>query len=231
MNEYTEVADNFQHDVANHEMTVLHSDGLYRHLRFHNPDRFSDWFDLITWPGNLAVKGGHGGFMFARQDDMFGFFRRNGNQRGINPGYWAEKMPDCGRAVKEYSEGALRATLEPHLTKWEREQFPPQLAEYEEANARYHALSPEAQRLTRKPVKPRSFRELVAEYDEDDELADEAGARRMLGELETAEVVSDTWEWDLKDWDYHYLWSCHAIVWGIRQYDDSQVLADAAGAR
>ncbi|MBM0203233.1 hypothetical protein JNW90_09015 [Micromonospora sp. STR1s_5] len=43
----------------------------------------------------------------------------------------------------------------------------------------------------------------------------------MLGELETAGVVSDTFEWDLTDWDWQYLWCCHAIVSAVALYDTS----------
>ena len=56
----------FLPDVAEHKLTVLHDEGLYRHLRFQKPGTGFYWFDLITWPGNLAFKGDMGGFMFAR---------------------------------------------------------------------------------------------------------------------------------------------------------------------
>src|SRR5580692_6155935 len=94
----SDVAECFQRDTANHEMTVLHDDGLYRHLRFMQviTDELTGkqsrssfyWFDLVTWPGNLVINGDMETFAFARSDDMFGFFRGD----RINPGYWAEKV-------------------------------------------------------------------------------------------------------------------------------------------
>jgi hypothetical protein len=52
-----EAADAFARNVANHIKNVLHDDGLYRHLRFARPDRSASWFDIVTWPGSLAVRG------------------------------------------------------------------------------------------------------------------------------------------------------------------------------
>jgi hypothetical protein len=31
----------------------------------------------------------------------------------------------------------------------------------------------------------------------------------------------DVWEWRLRNYDWWFLWSLHAIVWGIGQYDAS----------
>jgi hypothetical protein len=30
---------------------------------------------------------------------------------------------------------------------------------------------------------------------------------------------ADGWDWDLHDWEWSFLWACHAIAWGISQYD------------
>jgi hypothetical protein len=88
----------FLADVTEHEMTVLHDDRLYRHVRFQKPGTGFSWFDLITWPGNLAFRGDMGGFMFTRIQDMFEFFRGP----TINPDYWAEKLPGGRESVKAY---------------------------------------------------------------------------------------------------------------------------------
>ena len=216
-----DAADSFVRDAANHQMTVLHDDGLYRHLRFAAPDHGFSWFELITWPGALAIRGDHGGHTFARTDDMFTFFRRNGNTRGINPGYWAEKLPDGGRSVQVYSEDVLRAELDSHLAEY-AEAYPRLKSDYATAKEAYDGLPRTEQWQKPEPVEPKSpaeIQETIADYDADGALSYESGAREMLAGLERAGVVSDTWEWDLSDWDYHYLWCCHAIVWGIAQYD------------
>lgn len=68
----------FLQDVADHKMTVVMDNGVYRHLRFANSDSklaFNQWFDIVTWPGFLAYSGDMGCFVFSRLKDMFEFFR------------------------------------------------------------------------------------------------------------------------------------------------------------
>lgn len=211
------MAKRFAADAADHELVVLHDDGLYRHLRFRSPESGFSWFDLVTWPGNLAIKGDHGGFIFCRLEDMFQFFRG----KNINPGYWAEKLPDGGRSVREYSEDVLKSLIEEYLPDY-AEQYPERLIAYFAAKAEWKALPYHQIVTTQPPVEPKSvdeIRELIAEYDDNGDLGHIEGARELLRELERAGVVSDTWEWDLNDWDFHFLWCCHAIVWGIAQDD------------
>lgn len=38
----------------------------------------------------------------------------------------------------------------------------------------------------------------------------------------------DSWEWDFRDFTYRFLWCCHAIRWGIEQYDNARDEASAA---
>lgn len=103
----------FQADTAKHAMTVLHDDGLYRHLRFRRPDTSIYWFDVITWPGNLTIRGDMGTFVFTRLDDMFEFFRSG---TGINPGYWGEKVT-AGETTR-YDEEYARHTAAEYLEEW-----------------------------------------------------------------------------------------------------------------
>lgn len=224
------MAQRFQRETAGHEMTVLHDDGLYRHLRFVNPESSCYWFEVVTWPGSLAIRGDVDGLVFARITDMFEFFRG----KHINPGYWAEKTPDCGTSLKEYSEDVLKAEVESHLADYERDEYPDLLDEYKKAKAEFDSLT-YMQRLQRgrtaepvAPASPADLRALVARYEAEGELAHEEGARDLLSELETAGVVSDTWEWDLAEWKWSYLWCCHAIVWAVAQYDAANPAATEA---
>ena len=84
----TPIEERFKVDTEKHEMTVLHDDGLYRHLRFRQPANSFYWFDLITVPGTLVFQGDGTSFTFRRVEDMFTFFRN----RQVNPQYWAEKL-------------------------------------------------------------------------------------------------------------------------------------------
>lgn len=106
---YDDVRERFVKDVADHEMLKLHDDGLYRRVRFRKPTGgWQYWFDLITWPGNLVINGDMGTYMFARVEDMFGFFE---GDREINPGYWGEKLR-AHSGYREYSQQRARRLVE-----------------------------------------------------------------------------------------------------------------------
>src|SRR5690348_12248442 len=85
-----QVAAQFADNTAEHELTILHGDGLYRHIRMQKPGTGMYHYDLVTWPGYLAISGDLDSYVFSRVRDMFTFFRG----RGINPSYWAEKVQD-----------------------------------------------------------------------------------------------------------------------------------------
>jgi len=74
MPKYQDIKSDFLIKTENHKMNVLNDDGLYRHLRFKHPETFIAWFDLISWPGNLCIRGDMGCYVFARLEDMFQFF-------------------------------------------------------------------------------------------------------------------------------------------------------------
>lgn len=222
-----DTAERFARDTASHELTILHDDGLYRHLRCSKPDSSFYWFEIITWPGSLAIRGDmDSGHVFSRIDDMFAFFRSNGNIHGINPGYWAEKLAQRAQSVRKYSENLLRARIDEYIAEYAKE-YPRRKADYVAAQARYDAANwadrwPMKSSGPREPFEPKTpaeIRQLVEDYDGDGLLGHVDGARDLLRDLEKLGVVSDTWEWDLTDWDWAYLWACHAIVWAIWQYD------------
>jgi hypothetical protein len=216
------IAERFARDTATHRMTILHDDGLYRHLRFTAMHLCNDaewraangfyWFDLITWPGSLTINGGCGTYTFSRITDMFEFFR---SRYGINPQYWAEKVQGETK-VKSYSEEQFRQQVKEAVTEAEGE-CPGVSAAVEE-----------------------KFYGVLAEWD----ITYEDGARRALGEFSFYKDESDryaprkepdfrfcdAWEWDFTDWDWTFLWCCHAIQWGIGQHDKQAVAEQPAPA-
>lgn len=113
------VEERFRADIAQHEMTVLHNDGVYRHLRFKRPDTFMYHFDVVTWPGYLTITGDMDTFTFARLEDMFEFFRSG---TGINPGYWGEKVK--AGAYKRYDEDYAHQASVEHLDEWAEHEEP-----------------------------------------------------------------------------------------------------------
>lgn len=201
-------------NTRDHETTIIRDDGNYRHIRFKQPGTSIWWFDLVTWPGHLVITGDLQDYHFARTDDMFDFFRRNGYADGINPDYWGEKLRGPGnhthrvfspdrfkRHVYEYFREWCACNDGPHAPLW-------------------HAIRQEV---------------LTDEYGE---VGDENRAHQLLTEFQftvyppgsrsTTFEFTDSWEWDLRDHDWHYLISCHAIVWGITQYDRARARAQTA---
>jgi hypothetical protein len=231
--------------VRPHEMTVLHDDGLYRHLRFMSPDRSSYWFELITWPGCLTVRGDFGdAFTFARITDMFEFFRG----RQINPVYWSEKV-DGGRArTTVYSPDRFKQAVWEHVRAYGQEHRG--LAKAVQA----HFFDPDGEWDTDYEDRARealdafrfagsftgrctcgSVRNLTSDEFTDAEREGRIWQIMHGGAGHAAQVQTvpafrfvDTWEWSFKDFDWSFLWACHAIVWGIAQYEKAKAAAVAA---
>jgi len=110
----------FNSNLGDHQMAILHDEGLYRHLRFKNPELGLYWFELITWPGNLTITGDIGTYTFAREQDMFTFMVGH-----INTHYWAEKLKagsSGGRSeVKNYDEGRFKKWLVQDFWEYSRD--------------------------------------------------------------------------------------------------------------
>jgi hypothetical protein len=218
-----------------HEMTVLHDEGLYRHLRFRSPDTGVYWFDLITWPGCLTVNGDCGTFTFSREEDMFGFFRG----RQVNPQYWAEKVRGETR-TRTYSEQRFReqvteaaeeaAATWPGLAEAVEERIFGDFAGWDitQDHDAHLALGAFEHGATFTVTCPTCG--TLAEGLGDENEADRQCTRHTLNERALSGHLAMpgkvdgfrfayAWEWDLQDYDWWFLWSCHAIAWGIARYD------------
>lgn len=186
----------FLNEVANHEMTVLIDNGTHRHIRFRRPGTSCMGFDLVTWPGYLAVSGDMGDFMFTRLPDMFEFFRdpqfNVGQPLHINPQYWAQKCR-AGK-TEEYSADRFKEAISYRLDEME--------------------ASPELRQEVEENVLPAGH---------DGEYAAHLAARDF--EHDGRQVFPDFWEWRLREHTYHFIWICYAIAWGIRHYDSAKVPA------
>lgn len=197
----SDIAKRFARDTANHAMTVLHDDGLYRHLRFQQevwrppllkPQRSSCyWFDLITIPGSLIFRGDGESFVFARTEDMFAFFRGSAWQGRPNVGYWAEKVTSDQNCLKRFDAELFVKTMKEHYLE-----------------------------LVRDRSVPSGTSQALLSHAGDYDLSYEENARAFLDDFEHQGFrFHDTWEFDFRDYDWWFLWALHAIVWGIAQYD------------
>lgn len=188
---------------ADHEMTVLYEDGVYRHLRFQRPGTWMYGFDIVTWPGHLYVGGDIECFTFARLHDMTRFFSAASEPHDINPHYWAEKITSRSErdGTRVYSEDSFRNRVAYEFD---------QLAEngYE-------------------PDEEKAIRAAWADHIFCRELHYETAAHEALRDFGPVEVgpyrgfrFGDSWEWDLRDWDHHFLLTCFALVRGLGMYRD-----------
>lgn len=192
-----ESGERFARDVAEHQLTVLHDDGLYRHVRLAKPKSSFYWFDLVTWPGVLAINGDMGGYVFSRERDMVPFFRAKSgwNSGTINPQYWAEKLT-AHDGVKSYSDEKFRQIV---------------VEEFVDA-----VKSGKAPAGLGRAVRD----ELLDTY----LISDEDSAVRAVADFDYKGFrFSEAWEWSLREYTHQFLWCCHAIQWGIEQYDKARV--------
>ncbi|MGI5414294.1 hypothetical protein [Actinomadura luteofluorescens] len=197
--EYTEIAERFRKDTADHKMTVLHDDGMFRHIRFEAPT--GEYFSLTTWPEKLVINGSVGTYVFSRMADMFEFGRLSRWNDGPNFGYWEEKVVASGAPPIDFSPAKFDKAVAEYLAEAEKDWPGVTAAWGEEVNG------------------------FLAEYD----TSYEEGARFAVHDFtyqpEGADPADepfqfyDTSDWDLKDFDWKFLWCCHAISWGIGEYD------------
>ncbi len=184
----------FIKDVRDHKLTIVKDDGVHRHLRLARAGSSAYWYDIITWPGHLAIAGDMGANVFARTPDMFKFFRNDSEdpeKLGINPGYWKEKIQNDSTHTSEFSyeyfEKRVRDALEERKDEFE---------DYEDL------VESAEEEIFDSDLSEERLRERLAEF-----------------EWEGETVFIDTWEWRFTEHTFGYLWQCYAIVWAIKQYD------------
>ena len=199
----------FTKDIARHEMTICHDDGLYRHLRFAcqpvpyvEPCTSNRSFQLFTAPGTLGISGDMGTYIFARLQDMFRFFDAPAGR--INPEYWSEKVTaqDVHCPIRTFSQEKFKEVV---------------LQDFQD---RKYAFEPAEQELLLSKLK----RDVLGDPD----TYHEVGAREALrnfvfyskrpGEQRIEFDYSESWEMDFNDFSYHFLWCLEAIVFGIARY-------------
>lgn len=189
-------AEQFAEDVANHEMTVLHEDGVYRHITFGVPDSGIDRFNLTTFPGRLVFTGDRGDYLFERTNDMFQFFRNSSGE--INEDYWAEKCVASDRdGIKVFSGERFKEVILQQLKDME-------------ADANTRAAVEEYLLDSTDEMTNESAHAEVAEF----ALVGEDGDEH--------DVFSDSYEFDFTEYTYRFIWCLRAIVWGISKYDSER---------
>lgn len=196
--------EHFLSEVDGHEMTVLLDtldDGTpYRHLRFARPGTGIWSFNLITWPGHLAISGDLQGHVFCRVHDMFDFFRGGGP---VNPSYWGEKLRAEGHRT-EYGKAAFSDEVFHEIVQDRLDDYKDDLTAADFGALNAHA----AEELLE-----------VDYYGSRDLAIDALGSFEWMSPDESVTVrFSDAWEYDLGGYDHHFLLACHAVQWGVNTY-------------
>ncbi|MEU9415221.1 hypothetical protein [Streptomyces sp. NPDC048272] len=194
MSEYPEAAARFARETDGHEMTVLHEADGYRHLRFENPQYGAIYrFDLVTWPHGLLIRGDGPNFVFSLYPtvDLFEMFRRTAARGDINVGYWEEKV--VAGQVKSWSGEMFQTWLTLETAKNE---------------SRYPGLMKAVRRQILNSDEHSLEYRGSAEY-----------AVASFTHLDYRLRFPDRWEESFEDYSWEFLWACHAIRWGIAQYD------------
>lgn len=183
-----------QASTATHEMTILHDHDNYRHLRFRKPGTGIWGFDIITWPGSLTIRGDIGrGFTFTRTENMLEFFDKPFGY--VNAQYWSEKLErTCRDSAESFNERAFLGQGIKHIIEhWDLT-----------PKDRHKAIT--------------QFKEAL-EYEGTEEQQFHAvdGFRFTDSDGQTHEFY-DVWDWDYRQWDFHFLIALHAIVWAVNRY-------------
>ncbi|CAI4198537.1 hypothetical protein OG330_31180 (plasmid) [Streptomyces albidoflavus] len=190
-----EIRERFAAESKDGKLTVRRDDGLYRHLEVEMPKSSAYWFEVMTWPGALAITGHTGSYVFRRDENMLAFFRSceaTGSGWKVDTRYWAEKVQPHGeRDVQRYAEDRVRAYIK-------------QAAE--ESEAAHPGLVAEVEV------------ELFSRYSNAD-LETEAGAKAALAAFEFDGFRFNTTGWEFTEYDYWFLYTCQAIAWTVAQYD------------
>jgi len=198
----------FERDVAEHVMTIVRDDGVDRHIKFRRPETSAYWFEILTWPGTLCIKGDMGTYVFSRLDDMFEFFRtdrgRDPQKLYINPGYWCEKLQavDCNG----YGKGNAKEFVAERFRQRVKDAFD--------------------SRMEGADISDGDREELWIEIESDvlDHVCDgdESGAFSRLYDFHCPQhprLFEDYFEWNCNEYTFHTMWNLYAIAWAIKRYD------------
>jgi hypothetical protein len=223
----------FYYSVRDHEMEILRDDGENRHIRFRNPrQKWCYWFELVTWPGALVIRGDMGSWMFSREPDMFGFFGmseqhrdglREGKTLAINPQYWAEKIiaRDRGADFEEFSADIFAQTIKHRYVEHIRQNM-----RGEEFRGLRKQLREAIEELLNEHADGCDGREAIsAAYDfrwkaPYEGMSVNWGRDDRPSHYKWADFsLEDFWEIGCRDYTHHYIWNLYAIVWGIWHYN------------
>lgn len=218
----------FWEEAKDHKLTVLRESGLYRHLHVGTPGSGHWSWDIMSWPGYLAITGDIAdGFSFTRVEDMFNFFEIKASSwdyysdgaPSIDFRYWAEKL--CGgrsRDMKVFSDTTFLESLKCQL----EDDSDIGLEHEQDLREQAKEIGGQSQDVVDLLVQAQGIKnrrtEILASAKRS--CHDQASAYRWI-ELHHADVP-DPSEIDMLDWDIHFLFACYAIALSMKLYREHQ---------
>lgn len=210
----------FLENVKDHKMEILNDSGIYRTIRFGEPDTYCRHFFLTTWDGHLTISGDMGTYTFERTHDMFKFF----NGKYINPSYWSEKLRAGAHRhweiAEEFDAEALKEIVfEEFNDYWSPSDIEEDLNLYSEGYEGYDDLVEKKEEMKEEMLECKE--ELQWTLDNINNI------QQAYGELDNFECNGFKFHPDFfidgfspTKYTYHYLWCCYAIQWGIGVYNE-----------
>jgi hypothetical protein len=228
-----EVFARFQRDTANHQLELIKDDGLHRHLRFRKPGTGCYGFDIVTWPGHLAISGDMGGAMFTRLPDMFEFFRDDRQRLEadglyINSGYWAEKCVANNGPLKEFDNRLFAEVVRDHFDTYMSEQDQDAEGFAAARDALWDHISAEVieDGLEDTGLALRRMDDFEASVDNTATYGSLVEPERYEGWFKDFEFT-DVWEYasSVEAYTFHVIWRFYAIAFAVKAYDSRSVSA------
>ena len=201
---YDQIKEYFDKEILGHEMTILHDDGVYRHIRFNQPGSSIHLFNLTTFPNHLCFSGDMGTFVFSRVEDMFRFFRND--RDAISPSYWGEKLQSISTygGYEKFNEDVFKETVEEWFCSY-RDNFD----DVELADKIWSDIK--GRIINRASDEGDGIFSMQAVYDYVYEDDDE--------DIEIRDIFQDFWEHSCTRYEQNYIWCLWAILHGIKMYD------------
>ncbi|MDR7193380.1 hypothetical protein [Luteimonas terrae] len=219
----------FRKGTAEHQMEIVLDSGTHRHLRFSKPGTSCYSFNIVTWPGYLAISGDMGASVFSRLPDMLEFFRAdqkwqadNPDRLYINTGYWAEKLVANDGSAKVFAADRLEVVL--------KERFDDFMAEIDlEEIHEGKELADMLWRHLTSQVRGEDVREVIEagmEF-EPEEYEGYGGAGDPGFEAFKSFRLADFWESasELEEYSFHLVWRMYAIAHAVIAYDTHHAAA------
>jgi hypothetical protein len=237
-------AAHFAADAKTHKLTVHREDGVFRHIEFTGLVGLSR-IVLVTWPYNLLVAGSHGSYHFERYgadtEDMFNWLRGT----RPSPSSWASKLVNGRDSVTEYSRELLVAEVGERVQEALTDDWAPEglVEAVAEQILGSHLLDNEGTALQlvdefQHGEQHRAECSCGAGSEAFDSYSEAArwnamthqgrGAAHQVRVRQVGGFDFDVCDWNVRKLNYHYLWTCHAMVWAVGQYDAARTAVTAS---